>query len=186
MKRLQKWLPGLLIFAVLLTSMLGGAAYAKYTTQLHASGSVNINANLGSITLNETPKTYMLLPGVDNSYTSSVSITGKSVIPAYVFLVVDLSTQFSANGIELDLTGNWRQLQKNTETGVAVYVYAVGSDNATAITADTEISFTYTIICSENLKANVTNSVSLSITAYMGQVKENGEEASTVYNRLLK
>ena len=212
MKRLQKWLPGLLIFAVLLTSMLGGAAYAKYTTQLHASGSVNINANLGTINILEskanrngdgsytldtnnpvTSNSYLLLPGLDipkDPYVTAVV----NAIPVYIFVEIVSSLDGSAVSYEID-DENWMKISdvpNNGKHGGTVFVY-IGDGNTAKQVSNEEINVSILqdkiVKIGEDLKADGNKTTGLGLTFYacMGQVAagkdQNGNISITdVYN----
>ena len=154
MKKLQKWLPGFLIFAVLLVSMLGGAAFGKYIYSEKLGGKVTITANLGSIdiweskairdqsgayTLDESQRvkknSYDLLPGLDIPKDPYVAVDKASAIPVYVFVEVVSKLGGSAVSFEVD-TENWIKISASENNGVhggTVYVYTGGGATAKAI-----------------------------------------------------
>ena len=156
MKKLQKWLPGFLIFAVLLASLAGGAAYAKYVTQKQFDGSVTIKAELGTITLQEhtanrkedgsyelltstTDKNeYIIIPGLDIPKDPYVAVDKASAIPVYVFVEVVSALNGSAVSYEVDEyhatknpNGKWIKIGGDGyegKNGGTVYIYTGGGE----------------------------------------------------------
>lgn len=154
MEKLRKWLPSLLIFAVLLASLAGGAVYAKYVTQKQFDGSVIITANLGTITLLEhkaernadgsyrllettTDKNeYIIIPGLDIPKDPFVTVDKQSPIPVYVFVEVVSKLDGSAVSCEVDEyhatinpSGKWIKIGGDSykgKNGGTVYVYTGG------------------------------------------------------------
>lgn len=146
MKRLQKWLPGLLIFVVLLASLAGGAAYAKYVTDKQLSGSVTIKAELGTITLQEhnvvrnadgsysligvdedgncsaeehthsSGNSYIIIPGLDIPKDPFVTVDKKSPIPVYVFVEILETLPNEAIDWKIDDT-NWIKISASENNG---------------------------------------------------------------------
>lgn len=145
MKRLQKWLPGLLMLTVLLASLAGGAAYAKYVTDKQLSGSVTIKAELGTITLQEhnvvrnadgsysligvdedgncsadehthsNGNSYIIIPGLDIPKDPYVTAT-VNAIPVYIFVEVVSKLDGSAVKFEIDST-NWVKISADDNNG---------------------------------------------------------------------
>lgn len=127
------------ILAVLLVSGFTGAALGKYIKTISFTGNVKFSVNLaqsmvlqeskakrnadGSYTLDTqqpvTGNTYMLLPGMDVSKDPHIIITGKTHIPAYLFVKVVDGT---ADTLTFAMEDYWLQLSETD--GTAVYVYA--------------------------------------------------------------
>lgn len=170
MKRLQKWLPGLLIFAVLLTSMLGGAAYAKYVESEQFENQLVISADLGTITLNDTGADYQVIPGVDITKDASVTFA-VNAIPVYVYLIVEADFTNDANGISYQLESCWTLVDGQTN----VYVYSVDGApvKVTNSTQTRGILLNDTIQVSQHVKENVNSPVHLNFTAIMKQAYGN-------------
>lgn len=206
MKKLQKWLPGFLIFAVLLASLAGGAAYAKYVTQKQFDGSVTIKAELGTITLQEhtanrkedgsyelltstTDKNeYIIIPGLDIPKDPFVTVTRTSPIPVYVFIeVVDTIESENKNVITYTADpANWLKVDGVTgKNGGMVYVYTTNGSAAAEVT-DTvgpiNILSNETVYVSQKLK-QVTGGVSINFYASMGQVAA-GHTPAEVYQSI--
>ena len=153
MKKLQRFLPGVLIFAVLAASMLGGAVYGKYIYSQQLDGKVTISANLGSVDIWESKanrktdgsysldtsqqvkqNSYDLLPGLDVPKDPYVVVDKASAIPVYVFVEVVNKLGGSAVGYEID-TKNWIKIsasENNGANGGTVYVYTGGGAAAKA------------------------------------------------------
>lgn len=207
MKRLQKYLPGLLIFAVLLASLAGGAAYAKYVTQKQFNGAVTITAELGTITLQEhtanrkedgsyelltttTDKNeYIIIPGLDVPKDPFVTVQRASSIPVYVFVEVVSALDSSAVSFEID-DANWKRLEidgvpyQGANKGW-VYYYTGGTGDAVAVTAD--ISEIYIlknnqVIVGQELLHDTPSNLGLTFYACMGQAV-NGDALSLIYDR---
>ena len=214
MEKLRKWLPGLLIFAVLLASVAAGAAYGKYIFGKAFTGTVTLNANLGSITLLEskanpngdgsytldkttpvTGNTYQIIPGLDIPKDPYVTIKNKSSIPVYVFVEVSTNMNESKHFIEYTLTNDWKLLSNNTETGVSVYYYTAGGEHAATVdnTFGTDGTGTIQILQADSNGNSLIVSqklnapiagIYLNFRAFMGQVITTGEAAQTVYERI--
>lgn len=196
MRKYEKWLPGLLIFAVLLASMVGGAAYAKYVAQLKVGGSLSITANLGSITVKESVaspntdgsytlgsattnsgNTYEIIPGLDIPKNPYVTVYVASAIPVYVYIVVDQDFTNSPDGISYELEDCWKPVTGYTN----VYVYS-NSDGPIQVSSDATIDILKNdmVYVSQHLKANVKTSVYLKFTATMRQAVD-GQTAEQIY-----
>lgn len=208
MKKLQKWLPGFLIFAVLLVSMLGGAAFGKYIYSEKLGGKVTITANLGTITLLEheairdpklgsyslgtkevTSNTYTIIPGLDIPKDPFVTVDKASPIPVYVFVEVVSALDGSAVSFEID-DANWKRLEiggvpyQGANKGW-VYYYTGGTGDAVAVTAD--ISEIYIlknkqVIIGQELLHDTPSDLGLTFYACMGQAV-NGDALSLIYDR---
>lgn len=144
----------LLPVVVLLCALIGGAV-AKYVTTVDVTGAVTFNASLatsvevkeseavrntnGSYTLNTantvTENSYELIPGLDIPKDPHVVITGKTSIPAYLFIEMVDTTN---TALTFSLTDNWMEVTGATPqtTGGKVYVYTTDKTNAAEITTD--------------------------------------------------
>lgn len=208
MEKLRKWLPSLLIFAVLLASVAAGAAYGKYIFGKAFTGTVTLNANLGSITLLEskanpngdgsytldkttpvTGNTYQIIPGLDIPKDPFVTVQRASSIPVYVFVEVVSALDSSAVSFEID-DANWKRLEidgvpyQGANKGW-VYYYTGGTGDAVAVTAD--ISEIYIlknnqVIVGQELLHDTPSNLGLTFYACMGQAV-NGDALSLIYDR---
>ena len=208
MRKIDKWLPSLLIVAALLLSMLGGAAYAKYVMDYNAgNGTVNITANLGKVEIWEGSLTfaapngytlgerkasndsysYILIPGYDIPKDSSVHITEKSAIGAYIFLEVHTNIQNDPNGVSYAIMDHWIRIPELTGVhGGDVYYYNAGIINGPLQDSDLYILVDNKITVSQKLKgANISTSVFMNFYASMGQA-DAGNSAEEVYRALFQ
>lgn len=145
---------GLALFLVslVLITAFSSAVYAKYIKKTDFKGNtVTIQANLAEdFTLTEskanrtemgdyvldttTPvqtNQYVLMPGVDIPKDPTIKITGKTALPAYLYLeVVDTNTD---SAIKYDMADRWQLLAGVTgPNGGKVYVYNETVDGSTA------------------------------------------------------
>lgn len=210
MKKLQKYLPGLLMFAVLLASLAGGAAYAKYVTQKQFDGSVTIKAELGTITLQEhtanrkedgsyelltttTDKNeYIIIPGLDVPKDPFVTVQRASSIPVYVFVEVVGALDSSAVSFEID-DANWKKIsasENNGKHGGTVYVYTGGGDGPKIVTQNSDFTSPVYIlkenkvIIGQELLHDTPSNLGLTFYASMGHIAADGEQLADVYNRI--
>lgn len=210
MKKLQKWLPGFLIFAVLLVSMLGGAAFGKYIYSEKLGGKVTITANLGSIDIWESEanrkddgsysldqsnpvksNSYDLLPGLDIPKDPYVAVDKASAIPVYVF--VEVCTNLTNDAITFDIdAANWSLLEKNGnpikgKNDGKVYVYIVDGQ-AAQVTDDIEkinILAGRTVYIGQELLHDTLTAQNLIFYASMGQVV-SGQSPEMIYDSLIQ
>jgi len=202
MKKLQKWLPGLLIFAVLLASLAGGAAYGKYIFNKNFNGTVTIQANLGSITVLEHTATrmidgsyklldsttnknsYIIIPGLDIPKDPYVVVNKTSSIPVYVFIEVTDTIQPADKSVityQVD-TKNWKELNGVAgKNGGKVYVYATGDMAQQVISSigTIQILDQNKVFVHQDLK-QVTSNVSINFYACMRQVV-TGQTPAEIY-----
>lgn len=210
MEKLRKWLPSLLIFAVLLASVAAGAAFGKYIYSEKLGGKVTITANLGSIdiweskairdqsgayTLDESQRvkknSYDLLPGLDIPKDPYVTIKNKSSIPVYVF--VEVCTNLTNDAITFDIdAANWSLLEKNGnpikgKNDGKVYVYIVDGQ-AAQVTDDIEkinILAGRTVYIGQELLHDTLTAQNLIFYASMGQVV-SGQSPEMIYDSLIQ
>lgn len=142
---IRRWLKIAIVAELIVLLCLSGVVYAKYTTDKTLTGTVTINAELGSISLHEhnvikdsygqyhltaeeLPAnkgiTYdTVIPGLDIPKDPYVVIENKTTIPAYVF--VEVVTNFTPNkdGINFNLSSDWNDLGRIGPHGGKVYVF---------------------------------------------------------------
>ncbi len=132
MKILKRYLPSLLILAVLLSSACVGVALAKYVTDRSYSGSITISANLGTLYFKETPytqddfgaytvagtpvttqdghisNTYHIIPGVDIPKNTALVVNKPDATPAYIYLIVETNISSKSNENDISVIVNSR------------------------------------------------------------------------------
>lgn len=192
MRKLEKWLPSLIIAAVLLISMAGGAAYAKYVTGQQFSGSVTVTANIGTVEIWQTPvaygetvgftengdpkrveeaASYLLIPGVDIPNDAYVKITDNTGIEAYVYLKVEATLEQEYEGfVYYALAAGWQLLDGYSN----VYYTTVSSD------AELPILSNGCIYVSQYLKDHISGEVSLRFSATLRQTVD-GKTPEEIY-----
>lgn len=125
---------------------LTGFVLGKYATKIQAgSGSIQVEARLASsISVQEsyaqrlesgeytlakdqivTENSYILMPGVDIPKDPQVIITGKTEVPAYLYLTVNCNN----DAISYSLQQHWVQVEGNT------YVYSDKNGDPIALTS---------------------------------------------------
>ena len=138
------------LFLVLVVLTTAGVVVGKYMTTFTAgSGTVTVSAKLaGSLAVQEhkaqrqsdgtytlsatetvTTNAYILMPGVDIPKDPRVVITGKTEIPAYLYLTVDCTN----DAITYTLADHWVQVD-----GGDTYVYADAYGEPIPLTATPE------------------------------------------------
>ena len=154
----------LLVAAVLLAVDLilaGGAVYAKYVTQAQLSGSIKVEVEIGTITLqehkaerqndgsyvldmttlvddtNESPQNeYYLLPGLDVPKDPHVIVTKENDMPVYVFVEI-VDSLVDNNAITYTVNSTWKKLDDVTgKNHGIVYVYTGNENDAKAVTGN--------------------------------------------------
>jgi hypothetical protein len=144
---------GLALFLVslVLITAFSSAVYAKYIKKTDFSGNVTIQADLAKdfkiveseVSRNElgeyslisgtetSENDYILMPGVDIPKDPTIKITGKTALPAYLYVeVVDTNTD---SAIKYDMADRWQLLAGVTgPNGGKVYVYNETVDGSTA------------------------------------------------------
>lgn len=150
-------LPWLLIVPVLLVVALLGFVIGKYVTTIESNNTVTFTATLAAdvrlqeskVTRNEdgsyktTDETitsgtqeYILIPGLDVPKDPHIVITGKTEIPAYLFIEVVDTTPNAA--LRYNLTDTWIKTTLRTPkvTGATLYVYSKDGTSPTSIIED--------------------------------------------------
>ena len=197
-RKVQKaYLISVLLVSLILATAGTTAIYAKYVKGVDFTGNVTVSAELVDTFLlyehkvdrNELGKyvidpandvssnEYILMPGVDIPKDPTISITGKTDIPAYLYIeVVDGITD---SAITYSLTTVWTEVADITgPNGGKVYVYTP------AMTEDMEIQILQgnIIIVSQTLDhSNVSKSYSLDFYAYMAQVPNSTDTPAAVF-----
>ena len=201
---------GLAVQLVIL-AVVGGFVYSKYVKQDKLNGTLNITAELGKIQLleheavktdkgdyifteillpTETKKgnTYdHVLPGLDIPKDPHIVVTGKTPIPAYIFVEVVEDENFDEynghvqNKLAYSLTSSWKKLESVTgEHGGTVYVYASG-DTAISVKGNIDklsILESDKIIVSQ--KVSIAPPAKLEFYATMAQAV-NGKTPAEIY-----
>jgi hypothetical protein len=143
----------LIIASVVLITALAigltvGLSSAKYKTEKNMAGNVKFSATLAqsiellehkatrgvdgsyelSDTVTATSQTYELMPGVDVPKDPYIVVTGKTSIPAYLYVEIIESTSFPAT-VTYALTADWTLVKGENDTPLAgpnggkLYVY---------------------------------------------------------------
>lgn len=196
-----------MIVFVLLCAFLAtffGLVLAKYVEKQEILGSVNVSAELGTISLYEheakrqadgsyafTDKVvsgneYVLMPGVDVVKDPYVIVDKNSdLLPVYVYVKVKSNLEDSIT-FEVD-SNNWQVITEYNTLAydVGVYVYTGGTGEALAVTGDLDKIYILDknkITVGRKLLSSGVNSDQLIFTAAMFQVS-SGTDAVDVYNK---
>lgn len=195
---------GLIVLALLVLSWIGNGIYAKYIYKEELSGTVTITANLGTIAVEEheavrqpdgsyelgskivDQNEYILMPGVDIKKDPYVTITNKSSIGAYVFIVVDSTLP---SEVTYTLADHWEAVEGFDN----VYVYADANGQPIVVTNTTDGIENISILapiavdstCTLEVSQKVAHSLSahLNFSACMGQVTADDQTAEEVYGK---
>lgn len=185
----------ILVLIVALTALLG-TAIGKYIETQSFTGTLQITAELGSITLQESQanrqtdgsylldtnksvasNTYQLLPGLDIPKNPYIIVENKTEIEAYLFVeVVDNTNE----AIKWSIAAGWTELTVAGKHGGKVYVYkdVLGkgySEDPIYILAGNQIEVKQGL-----LTADTSDSDILTFYACMGE-KAAGADATAVY-----
>ena len=140
---------------------------------------------LSSDTLVES-NAYVLMPGVSIPKDPKVYVTGKTSIPAYLYVEVVDSTNLVTSGEDAafvySLTGDWAKLTEVTgKNGGEVYVYNTVLQTEGENVQDFEIPILTgnTITVTEKLNKGSNYSGSLTFYAYMAQKVDAQDQATT-------
>lgn len=156
-KQFRSRLRLLILLALLL---IGGITYAagKYVKTMPHSGTVTFTARLaekvelweheavrqnnGSYSLDGSKtvrqNSYVLIPGLDIAKDPYVQITGKTDVPAhlYVEIVTDTIDRYDGQPVVTYAPGgDWKLSERASQHGGTVYVYTGGSDSALTLTS---------------------------------------------------
>ena len=194
---------GLALFLVslVLITAFSSAVYAKYIKKTDFKGNtVTIQANLAEVfTLTEskanrtemgdyvldttTPvqnNQYVLMPGVDIPKDPTIKITGKTALPAYLYLeVVD---NISDLAVTYSLADWWQLLAGVTgPNGGKVYVYNETVDGSTA-NMEVQLIKGNTVYVSQTLDHSASaKPFSIKFHAYMLQKPDDTSDAKTIF-----
>ncbi|MBQ9901982.1 MAG: hypothetical protein IJM51_06315 [Clostridia bacterium] len=134
-----------------------------------------------------TGNRYILMPGVDIPKDPFVLVTGKTAIPAYLYVEVVDGTGMSGT-FTYSLTSDWNELNVNGKHGGTVYVYR----NGTPISDSNTEGGTLNVPILEGNKITISNSFdvtsqlestnALSFYAYMAQAVDTPDN---IYNTQL-
>lgn len=145
----------LLIVLTLLLIALTTFTVGKYITTIQKPGTVTFNAKLAENvmlvesrinrkadgiyeTTSETitgAQSYTLIPGLDVPKDPHIVITGKTEIPAYLYIEIVNDTIDTYNGqsvITYDIAAGWSQSTRAAQHGGTVYQYDTKLDKASA------------------------------------------------------
>lgn len=197
---------GLALFLVslVLITALSSAVYAKYIKKTDFEGNtVTIQANLAEdFTLTEskanrtemgdyvldttTPvetNQYVLMPGVDIPKDPTIKITGKTALPAYLYVEVVASVP---NTVTYALTADWAELSGITgPKGGKVYVYNETVDGSTA-NMEIQLIKGNTVYVSQTLDHSAdAKSFSIKFYAYLLQKPDGTTNETTIFENAL-
>lgn len=196
-RKIQKtYIIALFLVSLILVAAGTTAVYAKYVKDVPFSGNVHVEADLveslllyeskasrtelGDYSLTEasvTENSYILMPGVDIPKDPTIYITGKSAVPAYLYIeVVDDITD---SAIHYDLTSDWKITAISGPQGGKVYVYKEVLDGSVK-DYTIRIIAENTIEVKEGLK-HPGEGFSLSFVAYMAQVPNSTDTPAAVF-----
>lgn len=138
------------VCALLAVAMIvTGTVYAKYKKSVPLQGTLTVSAGqLANVfTLQEhkavrnsdstyslhnsetvTSNAYQVLPGVAIPKDPHFTLTGKSKVPAYLY--VEVIDNLGASGLSYGLTNDWLALELTGQNGGKVYVYTGGTGSA--------------------------------------------------------
>ena len=174
---------GLLIVLVLLLLALLGVAAGKYTTTMKRPGTVRFTVDMADslvvqehqaqkqadgtyklLTGTTTQNSYLLIPGLDIPKDPHVVITGKTKVPAHLYLTVEDGT---TDEITFSLRDHWVRTDPQTNT----YTYYDGGQPA-VITADQTVYILKdnTVYISQYLRNSTVQNIPLKFTAYLKEV----------------
>lgn len=194
-KQFRTWLPLLCILLVLLLTMTAYVA-GKYITQIEFNGSVTFTTSLaskmellehkavrqsnGTYTLGDetvTGNTYILMPGVDVPKDPYIVITGKTPIPAYLYIEIE-STLDAPVEYTVDTT-KWTLLKTDGNKSVYYYHTEIGKDfpeDPIYVLKDNQVTVSQTLLSGSDTETDV-----LSIRALLKE-KVGSNTAERTYN----
>ena len=170
-----------------------GAVFAKYKQSVPLQGSLTVSSghlvdvftlqehkavrNNGIYILDDsqtvTSNAYQALPGVSIPKDPHFTLTGKSKVPAYLY--VEVIDDFGTSGLEYSLTGDWFDLDLTGQNGGKVYVYTGGTGSAKLLDENFNVSTIYIL---QNNQVTVSKDstfgfdVSLSFHGYLAQASQ--------------
>lgn len=169
-------------------------AVAKYIKDVPYTGNVTFKADLAEkFTLTETKavrqesgsyilsgeqvtqNTYTLMPGVDVPKDPKITITGKTAVPAYLYVEVLESENFPAT-VTYSMAEGWIDLEITGPKGGKVYVYGTVLDGTTP-NLTIQILENDTLKVSQNLLRGTT--ATMTFYGYMAQQVSGRDEKAT-------
>lgn len=192
----------LLLVSLVLITAFSGAVYAKYIKKTDFSGNVTIQADLAKdfkiveseVSRNElgeyslisgtetSENDYILMPGVDIPKDPTIKITGKTALPAYLY--VEVVDNISDLAVTYSLADWWQPLAGVTGlNGGKVYVY---NETLNGSTADMTVQILKgnTVFVSQNLN-HYGDSFSIKFHAYLLQKPEGTTDETTIFKNAL-
>ncbi len=187
-------LPLLILLLILLLLSLLGVAVGKYVTTLKNPGNVTFTANLAaSVTLQEhkavrqtdgtytldktaepvTSNTYILIPGVDIPKDPYITITGRTSIPAILFIEIESSLDEDTQLYSTD--ANWSYL--TTSGSKKVYYYNADPSGTISILQGDQITISQNLLLEGDEGSDV-----LTINALLKE-KVGNNDPLTTYNQ---
>lgn len=187
-------LPLLILLLILLLLTLLGVAVGKYVTTLKNPGNVTFTANLAaSVTLQEhkavrqldgtytldktaepvTSNTYILMPGVDIPKDPYITITGRTSIPAILFIEIESSLDEGTQLYSVD--ANWSYL--TTSGSKKVYYYNADPSGTISILQGNQITISQKLLLEGDEGSDV-----LTINALLKE-KVGNNDPLTTYNQ---
>ncbi|MBR4072249.1 MAG: hypothetical protein IKK26_06825 [Clostridia bacterium] len=200
---------------LIIVMLLSTVVYAKYIRTETFTGTIQITVDLGNIALLESKankeltgqyvldkndildgttdkegNTYThVLPGLDIPKDPYITVTGKTTIPAYIYVEIKADDIFKESSdhtpdyLTYELTNDWLSLGMKGRNGGDLYVYSGGAGAAKAVTADiAKISILVgdKITVSQELNLSTITPVSMKIYAAMAEVV-SGKTAAEIY-----
>lgn len=172
----------LLLAVLFCLSAVTFVAVAKYIKDIPFTGNVTFKADLAeTFTLTETQavrqndgsyilsgeqvtqNSYTLMPGVDVPKDPKITITGKTTVPAYLYVEVLESKNFPAT-VTYSMATGWTDLEITGPHGGKVYVYDIVLNGTTP---DIRILKNDTLKVSQNLPRGTT--ATMTFYGYMAQ-----------------
>jgi len=195
----------LLVLALLLICTVGGVS-AKYITTLNKGSTVKFTAELatdfilqeheanraadGTYSLSDTlikdGQTYELIPGLDIPKDPHVVITGKSDIPAYLYIeIVESLDSAVINGINTKLVDYtvancWKAVDESVKApqyGGTVYVYTDGTSEQNVIILDGT---------TKDYKIDILNKNQVVVSQHVKSYDTDGTDLLTCYAYLIE
>ena len=170
-------------------------AVAKYIKDVPFSGNVTFTADLAeTFTLTETKaerqtsgsyilsgeqvtqNPYTLMPGVDVPKDPKITITGKTAVPAYLYVEVLESKNFPAT-VTYSMATGWKDLGITGPNGGKVYVYDTVLIDTTDLSDPIYILDGNTLKVSQNLLRGTT--ATMTFYGYMAQQVSGRDEKAT-------
>ena len=193
---------GLALFLVslVLVAAFSSAVYAKYIKKTEFKGNVTIQADLAEdfkiiesqASRNEmgeyslvsdtevSGNEYILMPGVDIPKDPTIKITGKTALPAYLY--VEVVDNISDPAVTYSLADRWQPLAGVTgPNGGKVYVYNETVDGSTANMSVPIIKGNTVYVGQTLVHSAAAKPFSIKFHAYMLQIPDGTSDAKTIF-----